>query len=428
MRVNNRFSFGLGLNGAGALIGALVLFLSLFWISLNGNSAISEIKHTSKGCVLYVYGKPFIIRGVVYQPIPIGKNWEFDIFAHPSILDVDGPLLKELGANVVRFYQPSKDIKATKRFIHKLYKEYGIYTIMGHWLGFWDNPNYGDPKFRRKVRRDVLRMVKALKDEPGIIMWVLGNENNYSFGPENVNPWITKELLKIRDPARRRERQAEIYYSFVDSLAKEIKRIDPDRLVAMGNGGTRGLEVAGRICKHIDILGLNLFTGKSFGHVWRDVARYCPKKPFFVMEFGADAFDALHMQENEDIQADYIASLWKEIERNLAVGTGKGNVVGGIVFEWTDEWWKSNVFDPKSWWRHDKTGDWSCGGYYHDIACERNLNMNEEWWGLVAVSRKKDPHHGWNIRKPRKAFYVLKTLWTSPTLAEKEKELGTLVD
>ncbi len=412
---------------------ALLIFLLalspffLWGVSTKDSKKISFIKKTPKGCVLYVYGRPFIIKGVVYQPIPIGKNWSYDIFSHPELLDVDGPLLKELGANVVRFYQPGKDIEATKRFINTLYEKYGIYTIMGHWLGFWENPNYADPAFQEYVRTSVLDMVRKLKDVPGIIMWVLGNENNYSFGPENVNPWITQELLKIRDPAKRREKQAEIYYSFVDQLAKEIKEIDPSRVVALGNGGTRGLDVAGRVCKHIDLLGLNLFTGKSFGHVWRDVARYCPGKPFFVMEFGADAFDSLHKREDQEIQAEYIASLWREIERNIAAGTGRGNVVGGIVFEWTDEWWKSDVFDPKSWWRHDKKGDWSCGGYYHDIACEMNMNMNEEWWGIVAVSRKKDKS-GINIRKPRKAFYVLKDLWNSPTLAQREKALAELVD
>ncbi len=410
---------------------ALLTFLLAFslicsWAN-SSSQKISYIKSTSRGYVLYVYGRPFIMRGVVYQPIPIGENWDYDIFSHPELLTVDGPLLKELGANVVRFYQTGKDIEATKRFIDILYKKYGIYTIMGHWLGFWDNPNYGDPAFREYVKSSVLEMVKALKDSPGIIMWVLGNENNYSFGPENINPWITQELLKIRDPAERRRKQAEIYYSFVDYLAKEIKKIDPSRVVALGNGGTRGLDVAGRFCKNIDLLGLNLFTGKSFGHVWRDVANAFPDCPFFVMEFGADAFDSLKKEENEDIQAEYIKCLWREIERNLAGGTGWGNVVGGIVFEWTDEWWKSDIFDPKSWWRHDKKGDWSCGGYYHDIACEGNMNMNEEWWGIVAISRKKDKN-GINIRKPRKAFYILKELWNSPTLAQRERELENLGD
>ncbi len=419
-------TFALILRRAFALLIILLLsWLPLLWANSSNGKVISYIKRTSKGYVLYVYGSPFIIKGVVYQPVPVGKNWDYDFFSHPEILKVDGPLLKKLGVNVVRFYQPGKSIEATKRFINILYKKYGIYTIMGHWLGFWDNPNYANPAFREYVKSSVLKMVRELKDTPGIIMWVLGNENNYSFGPENVNPWITEELLRIRDPAKRREKQAEIYYSFVDQLAEEIKKIDPSRVVALGNGGTRGLEVAGRVCKHIDLVGVNLFTGKSFGHVWRDIAQAFPDRPFFVMEFGADAFDSLKKEENEDIQAEYITSLWREIERNLAGGTGWGNVVGGIVFEWTDEWWKSDIFDPKSWWRHDKKGDWSCGGYYHDIACEGNMNMNEEWWGIVSISRKTDGT-GINVRKPRKAFYVLKDLWNSPVLAKREEKLKTL--
>ncbi len=413
----------------GRIIGPCLLFFLSCCLAVSFAFAkpirkISEIKKTKKGFVLYVYGRPFILRGVVYQPIPVGKNWEYDIFAHKEVIDVDAPLIKALGANVVRFYQPGRDIKKTKEFIHYLYKKYGLYTIMGHWLGFWDNPNYANPAFREYVKQSVLDMVKALKDEPGIIMWVLGNENNFSFGPEHVNPWVTKDLLKIRDPAKRRERQAEIYYSFVDQLAKEIKKIDGRRLVALGNGGWRGLKVAGRVCKYIDIFGLTLFTGRTFGHIWRDMARYSPDKPFFVMEFGADSFDALKRQEDQNIQAEYIKYLWEEIEKNLALGVGRGNVVGGIVFEWTDEWWKSDKFDPKSWFRHDKKGDWSCGGYYHDIAAENNMNMNEEWWGLVALSRKIDPKTGLNRRKPKKAYYVLQRLWTASSLAKKEREMA----
>ena len=406
----------------------LVLAQGILFARDKSPKKISEIKKTSRGCVMYVYGKPFILRGVVYQPIPIGSNWQYDIFSHKEVIDVDAPMIKSLGANTVRFYQPGKNLKQTKAFIHRLYKKYGLYTIMGNWLGFWDNPNYADPDFRKKVKRSVIKMVKALKDEPGIIMWVLGNENNFSFGPENMNPWITKDLLKIRDPMKRRQKQAEIYYKFVDEIAREIKKIDGTRLVALGNGGSRGLDVAGRVCKNIDVIGVTLFTGKSFGHIWRDIKKYFPDKAFFVMEFGADSFDSLKKEENQDIQAEYIISLWREIERNLAASTGKGNVIGGIVFEWTDEWWKSEPYDPKSWYRHDKKGDWSCGGYYHDIACENNMNMNEEWWGIVSLSRRKDGRTGLNLRKPKKAYYVLQQLWTSPVLAQKEKSLAKIAD
>jgi len=376
---------------------------------------ISEIVPTNNGQqILSVYGRPFVIKGVVYQPIPPGKNWEFDFFKQGKRLaDVDGPLIKQMGANVIRFYCLSPDIEAAKQFIRYMYEEYGIYTIMGNWLGFWNSPNYADGTFRSYVKQEVLNMVRQLKDEPGIIMWVLGNENNFSFGPENVNVWTTPELIKERDPMKRREEKARIYYSFVNELAGMIKQMDPSRVVALGNGGTRFMDIAGDECKNVDIAGLTLFLGKSFGHVWRDM-HHMWKKPFFVMEFGADSLDAVQKREDEAIQSLYIGELWKEISKNLPGNKGWGNVLGGIVFEWTDEWWKSDHFNPKSWMVHDMKGDWSCGGYYHDIAAPKNLNMNEEWWGIVRISRRKG-EKGINKRIPKKAYYVLKALWQGET-------------
>ncbi len=385
---------------------------------------ISEIVTTKDGYkMLSVYGRPFVIKGVVYQPIPPGKNWEFDFFAQGKALaDVDGPLLKEMGVNVVRIYCPGSDKKATKAFIHYLYENYGIYTIMGHWLGFWNSPNYADEAFKEYVKHGVINMVRDFEDEPGIIMWILGNENNFSFGPENLNVWTTPELIKERDPMKRREKKARIYYRFVNELAREIKKADSSRVVALGNGGTRFMDIAGQECPDVDLAGLTLFLGKSFGHVWRDMHNMW-KKPFFVMEFGADSLDAVKKKEDEDVQSLYIGSLWKEISRNLPGNNGWGNVLGGIVFEWSDEWWKSDHYDPKTWNRHDMKGDWSCGGYYHDIAAPKNLNMNEEWWGIVKVSRRKNSN-GINKRVPKKAYYILKGLWKGSS----PKELKSIAD
>jgi len=197
-----------------------------FWLFLSsGFSAEVKLKKTSGGgWVLLVDKKPFLIKGVAYNPIPPSKDYSYNFWAHSEILEKDAPLIKGGGFNTVRFYAPGENLQEVKNFIHILYEKYGIYTLMGSWVGFWNSPSpyYGDKEFEDKIIAQVLEMVKALKDEPGILMWVLGNENNFSFSGK-VNPWTSEEVEKIKDLAQKPFKKAEIYYKFINRLAKEIK-------------------------------------------------------------------------------------------------------------------------------------------------------------------------------------------------------------
>ena len=58
------------------------------------------------------------------------------------------------------------------------------------------------------------------------------------------------------------------------------------------------------------------------------------------------------------------------------------------MFEWTDEWWKHDEASPESWKIQDTESNWSNGSYYFDIKAERNMNMNEEWFGISALSEE----------------------------------------
>jgi len=109
-----------------------------------------------------------------------------------------------------------------------------------------------------------------------------------------------------------------------------------------------------------------------------------------------------------------VDSQWRQVFANTAnVKDGEGNCIGGVVFEWTDEWWKHNPTDPASWSVHDTESNWSNGSYYFDIKAPNNMNMNEEWFGIVALS-DSEKEFGLDKRVPRKAYYVLRELWKQP--------------
>ena len=382
---------------------------------------IKELKN--KDYQLMVSGRPYIVKGVCYSPIPIGKTHEYDWWSDPrKPWLVDGKLMQEMGINTIRLYQAGDDIEKVKIVVRDLYEKYGIRTILGSWLGFWEYPCpfYADKKFRERVKKDVMDMVNSLKDEPGILLWVLGNENNYScLG--HVNPWSSEEIDREPDPQKQKAMRAEIYYSFVNEIAKELHKIDPQHPVALGNGELVGLEYANKFAQEVDLVACIIYRGRTFGNLFRSL-RATFDKPVLISEFGADCYDAYAQKEDQNMQAFFLESQWRQIYENLAgKKEGAGNCLGGTIFEWTDEWWKHNPDDPLGWSAHDTASNWTNGSYYYDIKVEGNKNMNEEWFGIVALS----PSPGGSaldIRLPRKAYYVTREFWKKPDLNNKKKK------
>ena len=91
------------------------------------------------------------------------------------------------------------------------------------------------------------------------------------------------------------------------------------------------------------------------------------------------------------------------------------------MFEWSDEWWKHNPIDTESLKIHDTESNWSNGSYYFDITAPKNMNMNEEWFGIVALSSDQK-EFGLDKRIPRKAYYVIRDFWKNPAPKPKTKK------
>lgn len=385
-------------------------YISQTFSSKNPAKGPVKVEESSSGWYLTVGGNPYFIKGVCYHYVPVGKGDDYDIFSDlnkPWL--VDGALMKKMGVNTVRIYKSGKDKEKTKAFIRDLYTKFGIRTALSHYLGFWDWPpvNYTDSKFREKIKNEIIDMVKAYKDEEGILFWILGNENNYAFD-RGVRDWSSPEIDSLPSPLEARKAKAKIYYTFINELAREIKKIDTSHPVVMGNGELASIDIAKEYCPDVDILGDLVYQGKSFGTFFAQVKRRFGKPNVFA-EFGADRFNSVWQQETQDWQAFFIQMQWLEISKNMAGGRGEGNSLGGFVFEWCDEWWKHNSEYKPGWSVHDAGGSWSNTAYYFDANAPDN--MNEEWWGIVSL----DPRHlkgGLEKRVPKKAYYILRSLWT----------------
>ncbi|MBK9034460.1 MAG: glycosidase [Myxococcales bacterium] len=363
-----------------------------------------EVARAEDGVRLLVEGRPFLVQGVNWDYFPIGTNYNYSLWTQPDDVIVaalanEMTLLKRMGVNAIRVYAG-----IPRRWIQYIHDQYGIYTVLNHTVGRYGytldgawvaNVDYSSPKFRAAVKREIAALVDNYKGTPGLLMWLYGNENNYGLS------WSSFEIEALpageRDAAR-----ARFLYSLLGEIIRDTKARDPEHPVAIANGDLQYIDVIAQECQGLDVFGANVYRGKSMGDLY-DVVKAKLDLPVMFTEFGADAFDARRGREDDLTQATYLLAQWREIYEHLAGQGLTGNAIGGLVFQWSDGWWKYKQEINLD--RHDTNASWPNRGYPDDFV-EGGFNMNEEWWGLCA--KGQPDARGLYELQPRTAFYALK--------------------
>lgn len=319
---------------------------------------------------LSVDGEYFAIKGVGYQPIPIGGTPPS--FLNSSIFDRDFPILVDMGCNTIRTWgDPGIELMDKAG-------EYGLKVIAGFWIDTHWSIDYSFPPKREEVKRNFTDFVNKYKNSPALLTWALGNENNYTNGSNPAFYSLCNELAQI-------------------AYEEEGSSYHPVLIVngSLYNIGANEMGADDLQLNYIDAWGANAYH-KSFSSVnWTAIPTnwkaedadprdrginffelYTEKssKPLIITEFGADAFFTLNPDTSEgyvdeDAQSDWVRQNVFEI-----LGALDG-VLGGCIMAYSDEWWKSNDPDghdpgPAYWW-----GDNLPDGY-----------ANEEWWGIVEIA------------------------------------------
>jgi len=386
----------------------LFWFVLIIFIFVNKSIAQTNkvsLVTTDAGTVLKVNDKSTMINGMNWDYFPIGTNYSYSLWdqADPIIkaaLDDEMALLSNMGVNSIRVYTG-----IPKKWISYIYEKYGIYTMLNHAFGryglniegvWYANTDYSDPRVKKLLLAEVKKVAEDYKDTPGLLLYLLGNENNYGLF------WEGAETEDIPMQDRKSTQKALPMYKLINEGAKIIKKTDQNHPVALCNGDLLFLDIIAKECKDVDIFGTNVYRGISFGDLFERVKKEYGK-PVLFTEFGADAFNVIAGDEDQRSQAMFALGNWQEIYENAA-GLGKaGNSIGGYTFQFSDGWWKFG--QTKNLDLHDSNASWSNGGYFSDYTQGEN-NMNEEWFGICA----KGPTNGQGLYKlyPRAAYYALK--------------------
>lgn len=388
--------------------------LVLFLLTMTTFAQVSKVSVVSneQGMKLVVNGKDFIINGMNWDYIPIGTNtvnadfWNKSDDIIKAGLDSEMSLLKNMNVNVIRQYTgvPAKWIKY-------IYENYGIYTMLNHSFGRYGLTldgvwvpvtDYSESRTKEHLLSEVDNLVQSYKNTPGLLMYLLGNENNYGLF------WAGAETEDFPDSEEERkfvgEKRGRPMYNLMNEAAKKMKGMDTSHPVAICNGDVLFIDIIAEECKDVDIFGVNSYRGVSFTDMFKEVKEKL-NMPLMFTEFGADAFNAIENKEDQKSQAYYMVNNWKEIYENAAGLGGTDNSIGGFTFQFSDGWWKFGFDDRKNADLHDNNASWSNGGYDRDYKIGEN-NMNEEWFGICAKGPTNE--RGLYELYPRAAYYALK--------------------
>ncbi|MEZ7945094.1 MAG: glycoside hydrolase family 2 TIM barrel-domain containing protein [Flavobacteriaceae bacterium] len=392
----------------------LLSVLSLSTFSMLSQSDIVSIRTFEKGSTLVVNGDSFMINGMNWDMIPIGKDavntnfWNKPDELIKAGLESEMSLLKEMNVNAIRHYSdiPSK-------WVQYIFENYGIYTMLNHSFGrygltingVWEPiTDYSNDDTQKVLLSEIKTLVNKYKNTPGLLLYLLGNENNYGLF------WSGAETEDFPEEESKKEAVGEKYgrpmYKLMNLAAKKIKELDSNHPVAICNGDDLFIDIVAEECRDIDIFGVNSYRGASFTDLFKTVKETL-NKPLLFTEFGADAFNAISSKEDQRSQANYLLKNWKEIYENAA-GLGKyENTIGGFTFQFSDGWWKYDFDHRKNVSKHDTVATWSNGGYSVDLEEGKN-NMNEEWFGVCA--KGPTDNKGLYNLYPRAAYYVLQKI------------------
>jgi hypothetical protein len=262
-----------------------------------------RITGTSPNWCLLVNGQPYTVKGLTWGPAVA----EFERYA---------PDLKAMGVNTIRTWGTD----ASSEALFDAAARHGIRVVAGFWLAPGGGPGSGgcpdyrnDATYKAAVMNDITTWTTAYKDNPGVLMWDVGNESILGLG----NCYSGAEL----------EEQRNAYASFVNEAAVAIHRIDPKHPVTSTDAWTGAWPYLKANAPALDLYGLN-----AYGAVCSTEATWVAgdyDKPYIITESGPpgewevlDDINGVPDQGTDPQNAAGYTKAWQCIQDHAGVALG----------------------------------------------------------------------------------------------------------
>lgn len=325
------------------------ILVFIFIISLDFNNSISSttirepVTIEIRGDQFVINDKKFEIRGIHYGPWRPGSSPGNGPSPTEEEIRQDLELIVQANANTILCFDPSVRLL-------ELADQYGLKVIYALHIDWW--------KVSQEKQLELVQQVEAAvskhKNAPALFAWMLGNEM-----PE----WVISKT------------GAEAIRKTFKTLSNHVRSIDSRHPITYGDWPmARNLNLAASL----DFVSFNLYpyyppevAAAGFGqYIERELKPIAKGRPLLISEFGINT-----LETSPEGQAETLRRCWGELQR-----TG---IAGGIVFEFSDQWWKNfdNPTRPPNWWEREKDLN---DHLKHD-------NDPEEYYGIVTSDREPKP-------------------------------------
>ncbi|KAJ0404087.1 hypothetical protein P43SY_000871 [Pythium insidiosum] len=352
----------------------------------------ANTKWTTCGRKLLVNGRSFFVRGVNYAPTPIGKPGRLDMLGHEEIFTRDLANLRGMHANAVKTYDYYSYVDHSK-FLDAAYNDgkHPIFTVFSIWIDqslMEPMTPINGPEFQKMVQ-SYYEMARQTSGHAGVMGYSIGGEMNSIVVIREESFWKKFELLTqaVRRGIAENNAQKIITTTFVDDG---------------GMSFTTGEEFHA----DVDLWGSNVYQTNYAGSVIPTYMRVPTTNPLLVSEYGFPYASNTAEGGPEDLEmvGKMLVEQTVAMERNynLTDSLREQILVGGFVFEYSDEWWKAGNENVHN------LGEVANGGFPLGY-------LSEEFFGLYRAVR---PEHPDAIDKlhPRPTVDLLRDVWSNGPL------------
>lgn len=345
-----------------------------------GSTASQAATVVASGYQIKLNGKPFIVKGMNYSPVPIGTNpgvqpyGDYFVKQYDNVWKPDIDAMRAAGVNVVKLYAGNPALNAGapgssgnwKQFLDYCYNNgrKPIYVVMMSYIqgGVVAQGGTG----LQQYISDYQKLVASTVNHPAIFGYLVGNE---IYGPGvNSNPQFWTNLGQLIDAAHTA--------GFNEGRNPFIATATNDDYTPASSWPAIKLgEQSGKL-GNLDSWMINIYRGPDFGAP-SDIPfpQYLSlmqglnkKKPMIVGEwgtphttrpapnyYGQDVITPIQNLDNVKANqmgtgkpysqarpvATFLTSAYTVIQANFSAGSNQV-CAGGFLFSWCDEYWKGN--------------------------------------------------------------------------------------